>query len=304
MNPLHRKCFFASAGLHGLLLVLFVVGSGFLASQTVKERPIEVLTFLPDILVDKAVTGGGDPAGTPQTLPPAAPPVQTPPPKAEPPPPEPSKVVEKKPVDPPAPKLKALPPKPEPDPLPTADTGTKPVPKPKPKPEVNLKPVVRKSDPAEDKKRREREEAVAEAAAVAQRERIAQARKDLVKGIAAKIEAKSSAGVSIQPIGPGGGASYGSYDALVQSIYQWAWKPPSEFNDESTAVKVRVVVRRDGSIESAEITQRSGVATFDRSVTTVLGRVTTVGRPFPTGATDDRRTYVIKFDLKAKRATG
>jgi TonB family protein len=65
-----------------------------------------------------------------------------------------------------------------------------------------------------------------------------------------------------------------------------------------------VVIRKDGSVEASEIVQRSGSAAFDRSVTAVLNRVTTVGRPFPAGATDERRTYVIKFDLRAKRATG
>jgi hypothetical protein len=39
----------------------------------------------------------------------------------------------------------------------------------------------------------------------------------------------------------------------------------------------------------------------DASVQRSLDRVTTIGRPFPEGSKDQQRTYILKFDLRAKR---
>jgi len=69
-------------------------------------------------------------------------------------------------------------------------------------------------------------------------------------------------------------------------------------------VTARVVIARDGSVVSAEIVERSKAPALDQSVTSALGRVTTIGRPFPEGSTDERKTFLIEFDLKARQGTG
>ncbi len=314
MSRLHRKCFCASLTLHGLLLLLVVFGAGFVASRDARDAALPVLTFVPDILTDQEVMGGGSPqvktpvAPPAQSLPqpPAAQPQPEPQAKAAPPEPLPPKqAIDPKPV---TPKPKSLPKPPKiVEPEKPTDQGTRPAVK--PKPEVNLKPVIRKPNPEEERRRQEREaaaaEAAAQAAAQAARERYAKARSDRVNGIVSDLSRSLTPGVSIQTPGPGGGgASYANYDLFVQSVYQWAWRPPVDVTAESSKARVRVVVRRDGTIASAEIIEKSGIAALDRSIRTVLDRVATVGRPFPAGATEERRSYVITFDLNAKRATG
>jgi TonB family protein len=65
--------------------------------------------------------------------------------------------------------------------------------------------------------------------------------------------------------------------------------------------KVTVTISRDGTVISSRIMNRSGDSQMDASVQRVLDRVTTVGRPFPEGVKDSELTYIIPFNLKAKR---
>ena len=68
---------------------------------------------------------------------------------------------------------------------------------------------------------------------------------------------------------------------------------------EPVRVKTKVSVAKDGTVESAEIVKASGNAGFDQSVLQTLDRVKSVS-PFGAGATDERRTFVIDFELKPK----
>ena len=62
-------------------------------------------------------------------------------------------------------------------------------------------------------------------------------------------------------------------------------------------------IANNGRVISARIIERSGDGGVDRSVQKTLDRVTEIA-PFPDGSTDRERTYIINFNLKAKRLLG
>jgi protein TonB len=101
----------------------------------------------------------------------------------------------------------------------------------------------------------------------------------------------------------GGGPGYANYAQAVKSIYERNWYPPDDAAREDAFVKVEVVIARDGSIVSSRVIGRSGDPGVDASVEATLRRVTEVP-PFPEGAKDSKRTYIIGFNLKARRAMG
>src|SRR5262245_1617797 len=58
MTRLEKKCFLASAALHGLLVVVLLFGAAFLGPS--KEKPlINRMNVVPSRLVDAALSGGG-----------------------------------------------------------------------------------------------------------------------------------------------------------------------------------------------------------------------------------------------------
>ena len=66
-----------------------------------------------------------------------------------------------------------------------------------------------------------------------------------------------------------------------------------------------MVIGRDGSVNADSIVKRSGVPALDKSVQNALDRVRIRGLPpFPDGAKENQRTYIINFNLKAKRLIG
>jgi len=316
MKPDRSSYLLGSTVFHGGLIALVVFGAAFVKNPRPRETPPEnIITFVPDVLTDRDVAPGG--GGSPQK--PAAfiaPTPAQPAAQAEPPVPQPPKTAEP-PVKPPEPKPKAVetkPPVPKPpkatkpvEPEKPADTGTKVSPKLKPKPEVNLKPVMRQPNADDLRKRREREEAAAEAQVAVERQRFANARRDKINGVANGLARAAAPGVSIQApsVGPGGGGpSYANYDSYVQSLYQRGWNPPVEVTEDASVVQARVVIGRDGRIVSSEIVEKSGIATLDRSVRLLLDRITTIGKPFPDEAKETTRSYLINFNLKARRSLG
>lgn len=308
MSRLQKKCLIASGALHALLLLVVLMTSAFLVKQ---EEPVDqqVLTFVPDQLVDEALR---QPAAAQAAAQP--PPVQqTPPPQAEPPPrqQEPPPKVETKPPEPkpepvkpkvePKPKQepkvepkKADPPKPKPE----------PVKKPEPKPiELNLKPVVRSNA---DAVRKLEEQKAAELKRQAESQREAQRRIDDAINRVSTLEARlteSKVGATAVDLGTVG-VSYASYDSWVQKVYWDAWRPPNDLAAGRSIVKVKVVIRRDGTVESAVVTAASGTAALDNNIRQLLARVKTMGRPFPEGAKEAKRTYNIDFNLEAKLGSG
>jgi TonB family protein len=93
------------------------------------------------------------------------------------------------------------------------------------------------------------------------------------------------------------------YAGQVKEIYQMAWILPDDIANDNAITKVRVTIDRNGVVISALILSPSGDANVDSSVQRTLDRVTFVA-PFPDGATEKERTFIINFNLKTKRMLG
>lgn len=289
--------------MHSLLLVILLVGPAFLSSKKV-SNDLPVLDVIPSRLTDALFFGGGNP--NPQPPPPAAAtqPVQQP----EPPTPQP---LQPEPVTP-KPRIESKPPpepkpaKPEPTPV-TVKAETPKISTEKPKPQIKVSEKITTRTPkelVEDKAKREKEEArVRERELADARQRTAKQIDARLSGSLKSLNENLSSGTTIEMPGRGGGEAYANYAQVIKSIYDHAWIDPDEVNDDAATVKVKVVVARDGSITSDSITGRSGISALDKSVQHALDRVRQLP-PFPEGAKERERTFIINFNLKAKRLTG
>jgi TonB family protein len=198
-------------------------------------------------------------------LAPAAP-VAPPPAPAQPEPkqPEPKKVQLK-------PKPKPVPPKPKPKKI-----TPKPKPKPKPKIRVNLNSNVRKPDAQKD---------------AAKRARQAEAKRQTALN---KLQAKLSGRTSVNvPIGRYASANY---ESLIRKKYMDATIHPGAIGGDPV-VKVRLVIARNGTVLSARVTGKSGVASWDRSVQKVLDRVKFI-KPFPEAMKGSQQTFSLNFNSR------
>ena len=157
---------------------------------------------------------------------------------------------------------------------------------------------------APDKARQtEEEDAKTQAQAEAEsRRRTAQQLVARINSSSERISENLSAGTTIEPLGPGGPA-YANYAQVVKTYYDRAWIDPEEVSENAATVKVRVVIARDGAVVSDSIITRSGVSSLDKSVENALRRVQQLP-PFPEGAKEAQRTFIINFNLKAKRLLG
>jgi outer membrane biosynthesis protein TonB len=336
MNGLQKRCVVLSSALHGILIVLFFIGSGFIQQREPVET-VEMLTFIPDRLIDGDAQGGGSPEAPrdakvvetplPPVIPPPQPQTLQPQPKQpQPEPPQPVLPVPepKKDPTPPKPKIADPPPKaevkekkepkveepkapePERDPKLPAE---RPLPKPTPKRkvDVNLTPAVRSNTKQKEELARAQAQAEAEAEAsrVRAQQAAAAAQKQRIMGAISGLQGKlSKGGVSAVPFGPGG-ETYANYDQYVVSLYDRAWRVSDDISDSAATVKAKIVIARDGKIISAQIVPpRSTNVAFDKSVQSALNRIESIGRSFPDGVKEEQRTIYINFNLQAKRASG
>lgn len=292
MNGFQKKCFVAVAGMHGLLLLVLIVGTAFLKPEK-KIEPSRVITLVnfADV-TDGPTRGGGSPAPAPAPVPvvqevkrpdPIPQPVQRarePEPKPEPPKP----IVETK------PEPKKIEPVPRPTPV------VKPTPEPvKPKRNIDIsKTIIRKTP---DK--RAATEAANKAALEREKEQKLAAVTDSLKNIGKNL----SSSTSIETSGFGGdGQAAINYGDLVLSKYDAAWFAPAEVDDNEAIVKARVIIARSGNVISATIIKPSGNAILDQSVRRALELKFI--KEFPPGSKDSQRTYIINFNLKSKRGIG
>jgi len=276
MNRLHKKCFIASAGFHLLLIAVLFVGPAFLTSKAPRLEGSPVLTFIDPgtIVSDKPFSNPG--AGVPK------PPT--------PPPPTPQVIQAQQPVQrQPEPQREVEQAKTEDSFDPTQH-----------KPKVNLKPVVRNSQPQKKPKQTNPVDAQA-----TQAKELADSRRRLAAQIASTAQSlHTSAATEVEGrIGEGGGQGNINYAQLVKSIYEGAWLPPDDSSNDDANTKVSVTIASDGHVVDAHIIGRSGEPRVDGSVERTLERVTNIA-PFPDGAREKQRTYTINFNLKAKRGLG
>jgi TonB family protein len=275
MNRLQKKCVIGTAGVHLLLGVILAVGPAFFYSKP-KADDSKVLDAIPPNLIDAALNSGVANA-TPPPPAPVTPPQPPPPaPVVTPPAPAPQKVEKTEPVKPPD-KL-------SPDNLKPVEKTAKTE---SPKPQISTKLVARiasKTSPTTDNSQ--------------QQQRLAQASQR------ALLTLKNNLTSATTIEAPGSGSvAYASYDSVVKSIYEQAWVPPDNADNDEANARVSVTIARDGTVISARIVTPSGDAGVDASVQRTLSRVTFIA-PFPKGATEKERTYIINFNLKAKRLLG
>ena len=271
MNRLQKKCVIATAGFHLLLLVILIVGPAFFWSR---EKPDDtpVLDMIPANLVDSAstVVKGAQPP------PPAPAPMVTPPP--EPTPPAPKPVVQPAPAPQPtiADRLeKFFTPEPA-KPVP-ATTENQPH-----TPKVNLTQVTRvvpKNTSTPNKTTPDNSKAI--------------------KSALRALRANLSSSTTIDMPGDSSAAA-ANYAQVVKSIYEQSWTPPDDTTSDDANIKVRVTIASDGTVISARVIAPSGDDSVDTSVRNTLERVQFI-TPFPSGSTETERTYIINFNLKAKR---
>ncbi|HWW02422.1 MAG TPA: TonB C-terminal domain-containing protein [Candidatus Acidoferrum sp.] len=287
MDRLQKKCFVVSASLHLLLALILVVGPAFLSSNH-PSSDFQELTFIPDKLIDADRAGGGNPNVRPPAAAPTLPPPVTQARPPAPPPPQPERLPET-----PAPK-ETRNNAPDPDSLEVAKDRT-----PK-KPEISTKLVTRKPSSQLAKADLDKEAQLQERQRLEDRRRLM----NQIGRTAESIHDSTAPPTAVGELGPGGGGpSYASYKAWVQTVYLDAWVPPDDITSVAVIAYADVTIAKDGTIISAKIVTRSGDSQVDSSVQRTLDRVTTIGRPFPEGAKESERTYKLKFDLKTKRGT-
>jgi periplasmic protein TonB len=281
MNRLQKKCIIVSAGMHVVLPAILLFGVGFFSPRAGDRPP--PMKVIPWNTVDALVapTGGNPEATPPQTAPP--PPVAQPPQAVVTPPqvqrlPDPPKQIARpEPVKSPEVNPEKLISKPE-----------------KHLPDVSTKIVT--GPPQKNSKTKPKTDSHAKELA-ALKQSIGSAIKDIRKNTS------PSTTIDLNP-GPGGnGPAYANYGDVVQAIYQQAWTPPDDAANDDAITKVTVTISSDGTVLSARILRGSGDSKVDSSVQRTLERVTFI-RPFPEGTSDKERTYIINFNLNAKRLLG
>ncbi len=285
MNRLQKKCVIATAGVHLLLIVILFVGPAFLYSKP-KADDLRVLDVIPANLIDAPFNSGVANAAPPPPAPVVAPPQPPPPaPVVTPPPPapKPEKVEKAEPVKPP-------------DKLPSDD----------------LEPIVKKTAKSSERKIQINMQLVARvsprnaADAAAQAEAQAEAREQqrraqAIRGALRNLKGNLTSRTTIDMPG-NSSVAYANYATVVKSVYEQAWILPNDVADDANT-KVSVTIASDGTVISARIITPSGDAGLDASVQRTLERVKFIA-PFPEGATEKERTYIINFNPQVKRLLG
>lgn len=287
MSRQQKKCLIATAGLHLLLIVILVAGPGFL-SRPPKPDDTPLLDVIPATAVEAALNSGVKSAQPPPPapiLPP--PPLATPPPKPAPPVP-----VEATPAPSLVQKVERLfqPEPPEPV-LPTpGDTPRRTAHKPRHEHQIKVDLTTVQRTAAE------------RSAAAAPDNSRAEERATAIQNAVRNLQDHFTPSTRVEMPGSSS-VSYASYAAIIKSIYTRDWEPPDNAANDQANLKVRITVASDGTVLSARVLEPSGDASVDASVQRTLDRVTFIA-PFPEGASEKQKTFIINFNLKAKRLLG
>ncbi|HEV2691923.1 MAG TPA: TonB family protein [Verrucomicrobiae bacterium] len=290
---MQKKCLFAAAGAH-LLVIVVLLCSAF-TSPKPPQDDTPVLTLVN--LTDGPTTGSkSDPTPPPPTPPVTQPPepIPLPPTPPVPVPDPPKQVVE------PVKQVEPVKPPEEVKPVENPEIKIPPTkPKVKPKPKIDMSVV--KVDP----KKMADHAAETAAAAAAQAKADAKQRDQQRKAFKAAMSSiKNNASSSTDVEMPGtSSVSFANYASVVKSKYEGAWIEPDNADNDEAIVKVSVTIANDGHVTASSIVNASGDSKVDRSVQRTLDRVDFVA-PFPDGAKEKERTFIINFNLKAKRLNG
>ena len=287
MTRLQKKCLIAAAGTH-LLVVVVVLCSGFITSKP-KVDDTQVLDVIPANVIEAAFSSGVKNAPTPPPTPAIKPPEPTPPipdPPKPTPPPEPVKIVE--PVKPPE------------DVKPVKDPEIS-IPPPKP-PKKPHEIKVNKDVVTVDNKQAQKEAAAAVEKAAREEKRLRDQRLRAFQNAARSIKDSVSTATTVDMPG-NGSVSYAHYASVVKNIYERDWVAPDNADNDNANVKVSVTISRDGRVVTSRITSPSGDKRVDASVQRTLDRIDFI-REFPDGAKEKEKTFIINFNLKAKRMLG
>jgi TonB family protein len=128
----------------------------------------------------------------------------------------------------------------------------------------------------------------------------AAARARAIRSALRNLKKNFTPGTVVDMPGNSGGAAYANYRDAIATIYYEAWTPPGNADNDEANTKVSVTIANDGTVISARIVTPSGDTQVDASIQRTLERVTFIA-PFPKGAVEKERTYIINFNLKAKR---
>ena len=274
MNRLQKKCVIVTTGFHLLLLVILFVGPGFLSAD--KPESFTMLEIIPQITTDLNMQGGGSPEAKPPPPAPPAPPVAQPQPPT---PEQPKEIVRRKKLE--------------------KEITLKPVKNETPKPDFVLKPVKNPARATNTKPPPEKSPATERDPAREQAKQFANA----AQNAARSIRENTSTRTTVEMPAGNGGPAYANYKQVLASIYYQNWSEPDDANADDGTVVASVTVSREGKVLSTSITKSSGNRAVDRSVEAVLNRVKTIA-PFPEGTSDEKRTFTVNFNAKAKQKLG
>ena len=177
------------------------------------------------------------------------------------------------PPEPKKPEPKKAQPKPKLKPKPLTQKPKKITPKPKPKIKVNLNSNIRKPDA---QKKESQKEAAKQQTALN------------------KLQTKLSGHTSVNV--PLGKYTSAKYESLIRRKYMDATIHPGAISGDPV-VRVRLVIARNGTILSARVTNKSGVASWDRSVQKALDRVKFI-KPFPESMKGSQQTFNLNFNSR------
>jgi periplasmic protein TonB len=295
MTRLQKKCFFVSAGMHGLLGVILLGSSAFREKPSTKDIPI--LTMIPSKILDEAGAGGGSPAAA---APQAPPPPQPAPPAAQP----------AQPTVQPSPPIKAAELMEHPRPRPVEP---EPAPQPVMPKEAEARPAHKTHEIHVDytpasaavhkTKTKTSESAAADPSSSAEARRLRREIAESLNALAAGVQTSGAKESVVEMPGQGGGEAFAGYETVIYNAYYHAWTTPDSVANRLAAADVKIVVARDGTIVSAEIVSKSGEAAMDKSVERALRAVDKLP-PFPAAARDEQRIFLIRFNLEGKEASG
>ncbi len=286
MSRLQKKCLIGASTVHGLLLLALLVGPAFFNQRVVENPPLIEIISIP--------TDGPTRGGTPRAATTPEPPVVQPQPQPQPTPPPPQPEPRREEVKP----VRRDTPPPEPPKTSLRNQDAPPEKKPTPKHTIQV------SDRKVNLSQRSTTTSRTTTASrnTSQNNELAKAisttGQRVISGLSPTTRVDLPEGTG------GGGVSYTEYGQIVRKVYTDAWRVPDDMNDDEATIKVSVTVARNGTVLASRIVQPSGSAAADRSIQYTLDRIRTIGHPFPAGAKETERTFILTFNLKAKRAFG